>query len=69
MLNGSAYGPSENFIEESSTFNINGVQDTFSMRTADSCTPWNVDVPAEQPFDLSKVIIGQCLSPPCIISV
>ncbi|KAJ9106881.1 hypothetical protein QFC19_003011 [Naganishia cerealis] len=56
-LNGSAYGPSDDFMEPSSTFNVNGIQDSFSQRTADSCTPWNVDVPAEQPFDLSKVII------------
>jgi hypothetical protein len=61
MLNGSAYGPSENFIEESATLNINGIQDAFSMRTADSCTPWSVDVPAQQPFDLSNVIVGKSL--------
>lgn len=35
------------------------------MRTADSCTPWSVDVPAEQPFDLSKVIVGKSL---CLLS-
>ncbi|KAJ9127060.1 hypothetical protein QFC24_001293 [Naganishia onofrii] len=55
--NGSAYGPAEDFMEPSSDFSINGIQDSFSQRTADSCTPWNVDVPAEQPFDLSRVII------------
>lgn len=44
-------------MEPSSDFSINGIQDSFSQRTADSCTPWNVDVPAEQPFDLSRVII------------
>lgn len=65
MLNGSAYGPTDNFIDPSMSFSINGIQDSFSQRTADSCTPWNVDVPSEQPFDLSKVIIvgnGNCAS-------
>jgi hypothetical protein len=65
MLNGSAFGPTDNFMEPEDAVNINGIQDAFSQRTADSCTPWNVTVPEEQPFDLSKVIIvgnAQCAS-------
>ncbi|PCH36916.1 hypothetical protein WOLCODRAFT_109384 [Wolfiporia cocos MD-104 SS10] len=44
---------------------INGVLYSESQRFYDVCTPFNVSIPAEPPFDLSKVVIvsnGDCAS-------
>lgn len=65
MLNGSAFGPTDNFMEPADAVNINGIHDSFSQRTADSCTPWSVNVTNEQPFEFSNIIIvgnAQCAS-------
>ncbi|KAJ9106882.1 hypothetical protein QFC19_003012 [Naganishia cerealis] len=61
-----SYNFFENYLYPTQNLSINDVQDFFSKRHADSCTPFHVDkVPTEQPFDLSKVIIvgnGVCAS-------
>jgi hypothetical protein len=64
-LNGTTYGPTENFLEPPQKVTINGIPDVFSERNADQCTPWRVDPPAVPPFDFAKILIvgnGQCAS-------
>ncbi|KAI0733286.1 hypothetical protein C8Q72DRAFT_873651 [Fomitopsis betulina] len=56
---------SYNYINPYVTRTINGVQYNESQRFYDICTPFNVAIPAEPPFDLSKVAIvgnGDCAS-------
>lgn len=64
-LDGTSYGPAENFLVPSQNVTINGIPDYFSERNADRCTPWRVDPPGIQPFDFGKILIvgnGQCAS-------
>lgn len=65
-LNGTDFGTEENFLYPLQNVSLNGVLDTFSRRHADSCSPFYVNqVPSEQPFDFSKIVIvgsGVCAS-------
>jgi hypothetical protein len=65
-LNGSAFGPADNFLLPPQNLTINGEQDSFSPKFADQCTTWLEDVPTdESPFDYANILIignGQCAS-------
>jgi len=63
--NDSTFSDSYDWIEPDVTKTINGVQYDESQRVYDICTPWNVTIPEDPPFDLSKVAIvgnGDCAS-------
>ncbi|KZT64325.1 hypothetical protein DAEQUDRAFT_39563 [Daedalea quercina L-15889] len=63
--NNSIMSDNFNYIDPYVTKTINGVQYNESQRFYDVCTPFNVTIPAEPPFDLAKVAIvgnGDCAS-------
>ncbi|KAH9834949.1 uncharacterized protein C8Q71DRAFT_767699 [Rhodofomes roseus] len=63
--NDSVQSNSYNYLTPNVTKNINGVDYYESQRFYDVCTPFNVTIPEEPPFDLSKVAIvgnGDCAS-------
>ncbi|KAG6836074.1 hypothetical protein H0H93_011655 [Arthromyces matolae] len=59
FLNGTQMLPSDNYISPSSPFTVNGRSDPTSQRFHDTCElAFSQEVPADPPFDLRKVAIG-----------
>ncbi|KAI0314927.1 hypothetical protein OF83DRAFT_1062983 [Amylostereum chailletii] len=65
FLNDTAYPVDYNYFDPPDPLTVNGRSDPTSQRFEDICTPFNIDVPEEPYFDLSKVAVvgnGNCAS-------